>query len=541
MSHLPFLFFFLLLSLALGTTGCSRRETAVQQGIRNQVLHRGVGPDVPNLDPHLATGIGEFNILSSLFEGLVSEDPVDLHPVPGVAEGWEISPDGTEYTFHLRSDAKWSNGDSVTANDFVRSFRRALTPSLDADNANLFYVIRNARAFHTGQESDFGAVGIAALAPTRLRITLEHPSATFLSLLTYTSFFPVHLAAIEKAGPGASRDNPWTRHAGTFVGNGPFKLSEIKAGQKIVVAKSATYWDAPRVRLNEIHFHTFENVDAEERAFRAGQLHLTDALPPAKVDVYRRQSSTPLRIDPYLGTEFYRFNVKRPFVNDVRVRRALALAVDRKTIVERILGGGQLPAAAFTPPNTDGYTAPAALGTDLDRARALLAEAGFPGGKGAPPIELAYNNSETHRTIAEAVQEMWRRELGVETKLLAQEHKALMASRRGGDFQLLRSAWIGDYEDPLSFLNIWTSTSGNNYTGWSNPDYDRLLAEAARKGNRTDRDSLLQKAETLLLENVPFIPLYHYTHVFLLHPSVKNWHPTRLDHHPYKYVYLEAN
>jgi oligopeptide transport system substrate-binding protein len=528
----------LLLLLAASFSACGKRETLVERGTREQVLHRGVGPEIGELDPHLASGLTEYNILTALLEGLVAEDPVDLSPVPGVAERWDISPDGLTYTFHLRADARWSDGSPVTAADFVASYRRILTPSLAAHGAPFLYVIQNAEPFHKGVLTDFSKVGVNAPDARTLRITIEHPVAQFLSMLNHTAFLPVHLPSIEKTGPAYTRGNPWAR-PGTFIGNGPFILTEWKAGQRIVVEKSPSYWDAAKVRLNAIHFHASESHDAEERAFRAGQLHLTESLSPSKIDAYRRENPAVLRIDPYLGTEFYRLNVTRPFLNDVRVRRALALSVDRQVIVEKVLRGGQQPAHAFTAPGIGGYVSAASIPTDPAAARTLLTEAGYPGGQGAPAIELLYNTLEKHRAVAEAVQEMWRRELGLTVRLVNQEWKTLQSTRRTGDFQILRSVWNPDYLDPLSFLAIWTSSSNDNYTGWSSSEYDQLLFRAARTADPAARTALLQQAEALLLADAPLVPLYHYTHVFLLHPSVKGWHPTLLDHHPYKHVYLE--
>jgi oligopeptide transport system substrate-binding protein len=518
-------------------TACSRRETAVERGNQAGVLHRGISHDLAGLDPHLATQASDYNVLSALLEGLVSEDPVDLHPVPGVAERWEMSADGLTYTFFLRADARWSNGDPVTSGDFIASWRRILTPSLGADYANLLYVIQGAQAFHKGL-AGFEQVGLAAPDARTLRVTLEHPTSYFLAQLNHMAWFPIHMATIEKSGPVADRSNQWAR-PGNFVGNGPFNLVAWRAGQEIVVEKSSTYWDRSTVRLNGIHFHAIDSQDVEERAFRARQLHLTEALPPGKVDVYRRDSPELLRIDPLLGTYFYRLNTTRPFLSDVRIRRALALAVDRSAIVEKILRGGQLPAQSFTPPGTAGYTPGAYLPTDFEQARRLLVEAGYPGGKGLPAFELLFNTSESHRTVAEAVQEMWRRELGLEVRLANQELKGTLEARRAGTFQILRSVWTADFIDPASFLDIWRSDSGNNYTGWKSPDYDALLFTAARELDPTARLELFRKAEALLLDAAPMIPIYHYTHVFLIQPSVRGWHSTLLDHHPYKHVWLE--
>jgi oligopeptide transport system substrate-binding protein len=518
--------------------GCARRESAVESGIRDQVLHRGIGYEVTELDPHLVTGIAEGNVLRALFEGLVTEDPGDLHPVPGVAERWEVSADGTTYTFFLRADARWSDGSPVTADDFVASFRRILTPSLGADYANMLHILQGAEAFHRGATKDFQQVGAVALDARRLRLTLEHPAPYFLALLTNPPWLPVPLAAIQAQGPAYTRGNPWTRPA-TIRTNGPFHLVKWQPHQVIIAEKSSTYWDAASVRLNAIHFYPVESVEAEERMFRAGQLHLTEALPVGKIETYRRDAPQLLRIDPYLGTYFYRFNTRRPPFNDARIRRALALAIDREALVRKVLRGGQRPAAALTPPGTAGYTAQAALRSDPAAARTLLQEAGFPGGKGLPPLEVLYNTSENHRVIAEALQGMWRTELGVEVRLVNQEQKVAQAARRAGDYQILRSDWIGDYLDPATFLDVFRREGGNNYTGWGSADYDAALFAAARTSDPAARHALFQKAEAILLEAAPIIPLYHYTHVFLLQPAVKGWHPTLLDHHPYKHVWLE--
>jgi oligopeptide transport system substrate-binding protein len=527
-----------LLAVAVLFAGCVKRESSVDRGNREQVLHRGVGPDLASLDPQLAVASGDYNVLSALFEGLVAEDPSDLHPVPGVAESWEISPDQRTYTFHLRANARWSNGDPVTAQDFVASFHRILTPVLGAENAALLYVVQGAEAFHKGHLANFEAVGFSAPDARTLRITLEQPTPAFLAMLNHTAWFPVHLPSIEKYGAATLRETSWAV-PGRLVGNGPFVLKQWQRGQKIVVEKSPTYWDAAAVRLNAIHFYTIDSLDAEERAFRAGQLHLTEALPSGKVESYRRDAPGLLRIDPLLGTYFYRLNVTRPFLNEPRVRRALALSVDRETIARKLLHGGQLPAYSFTPPGTAGYTSSAVLTTDVEEARRLLVQAGYPGGKGLPSFELLFNSSEDHRMIAEAVQEMWRRDLGVEVRLANQEWKSILDARRSGNYQILRSVWIGDFIDPQSFLGIWTSDSGNNYTGWGDPAYDSLLREASLTADPTARFALLAKAEARLLEAAPLVPIYHYTHVFLIRPSVKGWLPTLLDHHPYKHVWLE--
>lgn len=525
--------------MLLSWFACSSRETNVVRGNREQILHRGMGPEIADLDPHLATVVSEHTVLSALFEGLVAEDPKDLHPVPGVAERWQTSMDGLTYTFFLRESARWSNGEPVTAQDFLASWQRVLSPTLQADYANLLYSVQGAEAFHKGNLTDFTKVGFSAPDARTLRITLERPTPHFLTILQHWIWWPVPMAKIAKHGPIHARGNPWAS-TGDWIGNGPFNLKEWRPGQRIVVEKSATYWDAKTVRLNGIHFYSLDDLSAEERAFRSGQLHLTESLPVSKIDNYRADSNGVLRIDPYLGTYFYRINVRRPFFNLTPVRQALSLSIDRAAIVSRILRGGQTPATALTPPGIEGYPTPKGLGTDVPAARALLAAAGYPGGQGAPPIELLYNTSENHRVIAEAVQEMWRRELGLDVRLINMENKSVLDARRAGSYQVLRSNWIGDYTDAMSFLSIWRSDSGNNYTGWANASYDTLLNEAERTAGAQARFQLLRRAEELLLSEAPLIPIYHYNLIFLLHPSVKGWHSNLLSHHPYKHVWLES-
>ncbi len=531
--------FFLLVACCLSfVTGCGKRQTMVDRGNQAQVLERGAGADVTDLDPQAAVNITEMDVVSTLFEGLLTEDPVDLHPVPGVAEHWDVSPDGLTYTFYLRKNAKWSDEADVTAGDFVASWRRMLTPSFAAENAGLLYVLQGAEAFHKGITKDFGQVGATAVDAHTLRVVLEHPAPYFLSLLTHPAWMPVPIATIAKFGAVDERGNRWTR-PGNLVGNGAFTLKAWRPNEVVAVVKSATYWDAAHVRLNEIRFHPYDSVDAEDRAFRAGQLHVTYVLPFGKADAYRRDTPQFLRSDAYLNTYFLRLNTRRPPLDDVRVRRALALAIDRTALVEKVLRAGQEPATAITPPGLPEYTPPTGLGTNPENARRLLADAGFANGQDLPPIELLFNTSENLRVIAEAIQEMWRRELGIRVQLVNQEYKVVLSQRRAGQYQLLLSDWVGDYLDATTFLDPWRTGSANNHTGWGSSEYDGLLFAAARTPDQASRAAQLRKAEALLLEAAPVIPLYYNTHTYLLQTSVKGWHSTLLDHHPYKDVWLE--
>ncbi|MFN7140855.1 MAG: peptide ABC transporter substrate-binding protein, partial [Limisphaerales bacterium] len=475
----------------------------------------------------------------ALLEGLTYPDPKTLEPRPGAAESWKVSDDQLTYTFNIRKNARWSNGDPVTAQDFVRSYQRMLSPTLAAEYAYMLHYMENAEEFNTGKITDFSQVGAKALDDHTLQIKLRAPTPYFLSLLSHYSWFPVHMPTIEKHGAPYQRGNRWTLPE-NYVGNGPFVLDSWRRNQLIVVKKSPTYWDANTVRLNEIRFYPIDSDDTEERAFRSGQLHVTQTVPLTKIDVYKRDNPNLIRIDPYLGTYFYRFNVRQAPLNNVQVRRALSMAIDRKSLVENVTRGGQIPAHHFTPKDTAGYTSDAEVPFDIEGARKLLAEAGYPEGRGLPPVEILFNTLEAHRTIAEAIQQMWKKNLNVDARLVNQEWKVYLDSQKQGNFQVSRAGWIGDYPDPNTFLNMWLTGGANNQTGWSNPEYDRLIAEAGRTADQQKRYDLFRQAERILMAESPIMPIYFYTRVYLKHPSVQGWYPNILDNHPYKYVYLET-
>lgn len=520
-------------------SGCTKRQTLVEAADRDQVLLVGNGTEPQELDPDVVTGVQEYHIMISLLEGLVNPDPVDLHPIPGVAEKWDVSPDAKVYTFHLRTNALWSNGDPVTAQDFYESYKRILTPSLGSEYSYMLYVVKNAEAYNTNGITDFSQVGFKVIDPHTFQVTLENSTPYFLSLITHHSWFPVHMPTVRKYGDPYQRGNKWTR-PGHFVGNGPFVLAKWHVNDVIEVRKSPTYWDRDRVRLNAIRFYPIDSEDTEERAFRAGQLHVTDTLPLSKIDYYKKEHPDVLKIEPYIGTYFYRVNVTKPPLNDKRVRRALAMAIDRESLVTNVLKGGQLPAYNLVPPGTAGYTSRTHLREDVKEAKRLLAEAGYPDGKGMPTIELLYNTAEAHRTIAEAIQQMWKTKLGIDVRLANQEWKVYLDTQRSLNYQICRGSWIGDYVDPNTFMDMWLTGGGNNETGWSNPEYDRLIAEAAAATNPQQRFEAFQKAEAILMDEMPEIPVYFYTHVCLRRPEVKGWYPTLLDNHLYQYVHLDA-
>ena len=528
----------LLVAISLLAAGCSKRESAVTLGNRTGVLHISVGSEPTDLDPHTVTGLGDAKVIAALFEPLVTFAPITLAPKPALAERWDISADGLTYTFHLRAEARWSNGDPITAQDCIDSWRRILTPALAADYAYLFYVLRGAEAFHKGQTTDFSTVGLAAPNAGTLVVTLSHPAPYFLQILLNSPWRPVNVRAIAAVGDAYRRGTAWTR-PGNLVSSGPFVLKEWKPHQHILVEKSPTYWDHATVRLQAIRFYPTDSMESEERAYRAGQLHATWGLPLSKVLPLQHERSPALRIDPILETFFFRLNVRRAPLDDRRIRRALSLAIDRDTIARKILPGGREPALTFVSPLLLGYTPPVRRGYDLATARQLLADAGHAGGAGLPPIEMLYNNSEILRPVAEAIQQMWHRDLGLDIRLVNQEFKVVFASRRTGDYQILLGSWTADYLDATTFLDMWRGDSGNNHTGWSDPAYDALSNRANTIADPADRAALLAAAETLVLDAAPIIPIYFNTHVYLLHPAVKGWQPTPMDHSDYRYVWLE--
>jgi oligopeptide transport system substrate-binding protein len=316
-------------------------------------------------------------------------------------------------------------------------------------------------------------------------------------------------------------------------------MKEWLPNQRIVVKRNPNYWDAKTVKLDEIHFLPTEDLSTDERNFRTGQVHMTYVLPAAKIDTYREKYPESLRIDPWLGIYYYRCNVARPPLNDKRVRKALALAIDRESLVKNVTRGGERPAYAVSYPGTAGYVARAKLEGSIEEAKRLLAEAGFPDGKGMPVIELLYNTQDNHRAIAEAIQQMWRNKLGVNIQLLNQEWKVYLDLQHTQNFTMQRAGWIADYVDPHVFLEIWETDNGNNDTNWSNAEYDKLLHASLAAKNEEERYALYQKMDAILVDELPIIPIYYYTSVRALSPKVKGWYPTLLDNHPYKFVYLE--
>jgi oligopeptide transport system substrate-binding protein len=528
---------FILVFLLLGA-GCVKRQTPVALGDAAGVLHFGNGSEPQELDPHIVTGVPEHNIISALLEGLVGEDPQTLVPVPAAAERWDVSPDQRTYTFHLRAGAVWSNGDPVTAGDFAYAYARMLSPQLGASYADMLYILEGAEAYHKGEMQDFSSVGVQVLDAQTLVLRLRAPASYFLSMLSHYAWFPVHPPTIEAFEAQARRGTGWTK-PGNYVGNGPFALDAWRQGDRIVVSRRTNYWDAARVKLQEIHFHAIGDAKTEQRAFEAEQLHVTGTVEPQAIEAYRRRGSGLLRVAPYLGTYYYVFNTTVPPLDKPEVRRALSMAISREQIVTLLTKAGERAAHHFTPPGTGGYTATARIEEDAEAARELLAAAGYPGGAGFPTMTLLYNNSEAHQKIAEVVRNMWEQQLGIQVELTSMEWAVYLDHVRSGKHQIARASWIADYNDPNTFLDMWLTGGGNNRARWSSETYDRLIRQAAGTGDPDGRESAFQEAEALLLQESPIMPIYFYVSKSLIQPSVRGWYDNVLDHHPWKHIWLE--
>jgi len=503
----------ILCALVAAWAGCERRAPAAAEPLL-RVSQRN---EPATLDPHLATLPDEFVFLRTLLEGLAVPDPAGGAPRPGVAESWTTSPDGLVWTFHLRADARWSDGSAVTAGDFVYSIRRALTPALGAPKAHLFFCLKNAAALYRGQLADSAQLGVAAPDARTLVLTLERPTPHLLALAASGPWLPVHPPSVEKSGGASARDGHWTR-PGAYVGNGPFVLREWPHGQHLLVARNPYFHGAPHVQLGAVRFQVYDSGDTEERAFRAGQVDVTMAVPFTKLAAYE---APVLRRAPLHETRYLALNTTRPPLDDARVRRALALALDRDALVRNVLRGAQQPALSFVPPALGGYRGTAQLAADAAAARALLAEAGFPGGRGFPRLEFSAWG--VNPAILEAIQQMWRHELGLEVALVQREGKVHMAAVIAGDFAIALMPAIPDYADAAALFDELATGASGNFPRWSDARYDELVRLADRETDLVRRVELYRDAEEILLRAMPVVPLYFNAQDYLVSPRVAGW------------------
>lgn len=462
-----------------------------------------------SLDPAVISDQPDMRIVSGMFEGLTRADPKTGGAVPGLAERWDISSDGRVYTFHLRTNLLWSTGEPIRASDVVYSWIRTLDPGTASDYAGQLFYVKNAEAFNAGKIKDASQVGVNAVDPFTVRVELNHPTVFFLDVCAMPLASVVPRQAIEKLGDSWIKAKP-------LPVSGPYELDFWRLNDKVRLKKNPLYWDAANTRSEIIDLLPIGSATGALNLYERGQADIVwdkELVPTELLDLLLKRPD--FHTFNYLGTYFLRINVTRKPFDDVRVRKALALAIDKRRIVERITRGGEQPASHLVPNGTAHYTSPEGLGYDPDLARKLLAEAGYPGGKNFPRIEYLFNapagGGKIHEKIAIELQQMWRDNLGVDIELRQLEMQVYLSEQDQMHYDVSRSSWIGDYNDANTFLNMFVTNDGNNRTGWSNARYDELIRQANETADMAAREKSFQEAETILVrDELPIVPLFFY-------------------------------
>jgi oligopeptide transport system substrate-binding protein len=487
------------------------------------------------LDPHNVTGTWENRILGDMFLGLLTED-AGGQPIPGAAESWAVSDDGLTYTFRIR-DHTWSDGTPVTAHDFVFSLRRILNPERAAKYASLLYPIKNAEALNAGKMQGMEKLGVRAIDDTTLEITLEDPTSFFLELLTHYTAWAVPKHVVEKHG------DDWVKR-GNIVSNGAYVLEDYVPNSQITLVRNPKFYDAANVNIDRIVFYPQEDRAAAINRFRAGEVDILTDFPSEQIDWLRDNLAQETRIAPYLGIYYYTFNTTKPPFDDVRVRRALSMAIDRETIVDKVMKTGEVAAYSFVPPGTGNYGEPSYADWKatphqdrVAQAKALLAEAGY-GPDNPLKFVLRYNTSENHKRIAVAVSAMWRA-VGVQAELFNSEVKVHYNDLSNNDFEAARAGWIADYNDAQNFLYLLeTRTGSHNYGRFSNAKFDALMLEAGKTTDLGKRAKLMAEAEAIMMSEQPVAPIYYYVSKNIVSQKVKGWVDNAKDAHRRRYLSL---
>ncbi len=503
------------------------------------VFHRGNDGDPETLDPHKTSTVAEAHLLRDLREGLVIHD-MKGEVVPGVAESWTMSPDGKTWRFKLRGNAKWSNGDPVRASDFVYSFRRIINPETGAKYANLLFPIRNAQAIHKAATgSSLEALGVSAPDEGTLEIALEQPTPYLLELLTHQSALPVHPASVSRAAQEPAKPENW-------ITNGPYMLRELAPNSHIRLDRNPHFHAAADVKIDTVIFYPASDLAATARRFQAGELHLTTDIPADQFKNLKDKLGDQVRIGPYLATYFLIVNSAKPPFDDERVRRALSLQIDREFIADRIWGGTMLPAYGVIPPHIGNYGERAELDfrhasvlEREDEAKRLLASAGF----GSMPLQVEYrfNTTDNNRHTAEAIAEQWRA-IGVETRFVETDFRTHFAYLRdGGDFDVARYGWVGDYSDPQNFLFLFESdNAGFNIGQYRNPRFDALMKLAAEELDIARRAAILREADSIVIRDEPWLPVLHYSTKNLVSPKLAGFEQNLRGAIPTRFLSLKA-
>lgn len=486
------------------------------------ILANGAEPE--SLDPHKVSGVPEHRILMGIFEGLVVPDPETAEAAPGVAESWDITNNGTVYTFHLRDDAVWSDGTPVTAQQFVDSWIRMLDPN-EANPYAWFpsMFIKGAAAFNGG-EADADAVAVEAVDDKTFRFETVGPLPYTLGALAHYSFAVVPLHAIEEYG------DQWTLPE-NFVGNGPFTLESWRPQESITLVPNDTYWNKDKVELGRVTFLPVEEDTTMYNMYLNGEVDWATNVPNGQIDEAKLRDD--YHANPQLATYYYVFQTQKPPINDPRVRKALSMAFDRQELIDTVTRAGQTAAFSIVPPMT-GYPGIEGLGEDVEEAQQLLAEAGYPNGEGFPELTLLYNTSEGHKAIGEFIQQQWLENLNIDITLENQEWGTYLNTRRQGAFEVARAGWVGDYQDPNTFLDMFVTGGAMNGGKYSNPEYDELIEQAAQMPAGDDRMQVMADAERLLIEeDQAIMPIYYYVNIDMIdldrwsgwYANVMGWHP----------------
>ena len=505
---------------AVARLALDEREGPVREPPRAVEFVRGNGPEPESLDPHLAQAEPALNILRDLYEGLTTLDG-EGRVVPGVAASWTVGADGLEWTFLLRPEARWSDGRQVTAEDFAWSLGRLRDPATGSPNSTLLGPVREA----------------VAEAADRLVLRLSEPAPWLPEVLAHPAAAPVLRDVFAARGREHSRP-------GVLVGNGPFLLAEWTLGSHVLLRRNPAYWRDAETGVDQVRYVHLADRGSELSRYRAGELHMTYAVPVNRYFWLQENMADGLRVSPHLAVYNYGFNTRSPPLDDARVRRALTLAADRELLTARVIGTGEAPACGFVPPGIEGYAGATLPGCGAERsgrlaeARRLLREAGY--GPDQPlSLEIRYNTGEVHERIAVAVGALWKQALGVETNLVREEFRVLLGNVRAGLVtQVYRASWIADYRDPATFLEFLGSRSPFNGTGWSDPAYDELLASARRTRDPARRMAILAEAEARMLAEAPVMPLYFYASKYLVRPGVRGVSDNPLNVHPSRFVRL---
>jgi oligopeptide transport system substrate-binding protein len=501
-----------------------------------QVLYRDNGEEPQTLDPHLADGFASAHILRDLFEGLTSQSP-EGRIIPGAAIRWNISRDGKTYTFYLRRDALWSNGDPVTAEDFVYSLRRSADPATASSYAQVLLPIANAAEVLAG-DLPVTELGVVAMDEYTLQIMMRDPTPYFLGLLSHYSTFPVHRASVEAHGPAFSRP-------GNLVSNGAYVLKNWVIRSSIELEQNENYWNAQNVIIDKVTYDPYEDQSTALKRFRRGKLHWTSSVPSNQFAWLKSHYPEELVISPWLGSYYFGFNLERePFIENPELRLALVLAIDRDLLTEKVTQFGELPSYTLVPPGIRDYVSPVpewAEWTQEERneeARRLYAGAGY-SEENPLQFEIRYTNGGNNKKMALAASSLWKQVLGVQATLLNEEQKVFLQNREQKVLtQVFQAGWISDYADAYSFLNLFRTGHQRNDFGYSNNMYDALLDEVAAERIPSRRRRLMFETERLLLADVPFIPLYSYVTKRMVNPRLKGWQSNVMDYHYSKDMYF---